>query len=148
LVTCPGGTVSLAGGGIGSGEQTYDGLDASAPYGTNGWRVYLSAAGPDGQSINANVVCATEPTGWTQISSAYKANPADTATNVTVKCPSGTLALSGGPFNSSSDPEVIIGLTTSLRNLTGWHSVENNNSATDESVDEWAVCAKAKRASS
>jgi hypothetical protein len=148
VATCPSGTVSVAGGGTGSGEQTYDGLDASAPYGTNGWRVYLSAAGPDSQAGNVDVVCATKPTGWAQISSAYKANPADTATNVKVKCPSGTLVLSGGPFNSSSDPEVTIALTTSLSNLDGWHSVENNNSSTDESVDEWAVCAKAERASS
>jgi hypothetical protein len=110
--------------------------------------VYLSAGGPDGQAINADVICAAEPAGWAQISSAYKANPADAATNVKVKCPSGTLVLSGGPFNSSSDPEVTIGLTTPLSNLDGWHSVENNNSSADESVDEWAVCAKAKRASS
>jgi hypothetical protein len=65
-----------------------------------------------------------------------------------VKCPSGSLVLSGGPLYNSSNPDMAIGLTTSLGNLKGWHSVEDNASSTGESVDEWAVCATAKRASS
>jgi len=148
VATCPRGTVSLGGGASASGAQLYDGLDASAPYGTNGWRAYLSAAGSQAEVASVNVICGTKPAGWTQISSAYKANPAGVATSVQVKCPSGTLVLSGGPFNSSSDPNVTIGVTTSLSKLNGWHSIENNASSTAESVDEWAVCADAKRASS
>jgi hypothetical protein len=149
-VTCPSGTVSLGGGTDmeTTGTETYDAMDASAPYGTNGWRTYMSSAGSDSTSGLAAVVCATEPSGWAQVSSDYVNNPAGKTTNVTVKCPAGTRVLGGGPFNSSADPTVTIGLTTSLSNLRGWHSKEDNSSSTSESVDEWAVCAKTSAASS
>jgi len=93
------------------------------------------------------VVCAKKPAGWAQVSSAYKSNPAGTATTVSVKCPAGMNVLGGGPFNSSSDPTVTIGLTASLSGLNGWNSTEDNSSSASESVDEWAVCAKAVKAS-
>jgi hypothetical protein len=148
LVTCPSGTVSLGGGAQNQGTGTDDAMDASAPYGTNGWRAYLSSSGSDTTEGYAGVVCATEPSGWAQVSSSYKSNPAGKATEVTVKCPAGTDVLGGGPFNSSADPTVTIGLTTSETSLHGWHSIEDNASSSKESVDEWGVCAEAKRASS
>jgi hypothetical protein len=148
IAACPSGTVSLTGGANVFGDTANQAMDASAPYGTNGWRVYMSSVGPDGSTGFVRVACATEPKGWAQVSSAYKSNPADTATNVSVDCPAGTDVLGGGPFKSSPSPEVTIGLTTSLSNLEGWHSNEDNNSSTAESVDEWAVCARAKRGSS
>lgn len=140
-VTCPSGTVALGGGG-GTGDQTYQALNASAPYGTNGWRAYLGSAGSQSTDGGAAVVCAAEPAGWVQVNSAYVPNPAGTATTVSVKCPAGTKVLGGGPFNSSSDPTVTVGLTTPLSGLKGWNSTEDNASSASESVDEWAVCAK------
>jgi hypothetical protein len=80
--------------------------------------------------------------GWAEVNSDYVPNPKGTATNVSVNCPAGTEVLGGGPFNSSSDPTVTIGLTTPLSGLKGWHSWEDNASRASESVDEWAVCAK------
>jgi hypothetical protein len=148
VATCPSGTVALGGGGFTNGDDTYQAVDASAPYGTNGWRAYLSSTDPESYEGYVGVVCLTEPAGWVQINSVYKSNPAGAATNVRVKCPAGTDVLAGGPFNSSTNPAVTIGLTTSLGNLEGWHSWEDNSSSTDESVDEWAVCAKAKPLSS
>jgi hypothetical protein len=142
-VTCPSGTVALGGGGQVSGNETYMAIDASAPYGANGWRVYLGSSGSQSATGDVAVVCAREPAGWTQVVSSYVANPAGTATNVTVNCPKGTNTLGGGPFNSSADPTVTVGLTTPLSGLTGWHSVEDNASRASESVDEWAVCADA-----
>ena len=150
IVTCPKGTVSLGGGAnvdVTAGED-YQAMDASAPHGTNGWRTYMSSAGSEGTNGFDRVVCATKPKGWAQVNSTYKSNPANTATTVHVDCPSGTDVLGGGPFNSSADPEVTIGLTTPLTDLTAWHSAENNASSTSESVDEWAVCAKTTSASS
>jgi hypothetical protein len=141
-VTCPSGTVAL-GGGAAVGDQTYQALDASAPYGTNGWRAYVGSAGSQEALGEADVVCAAEPTGWAQVNSAYVPNPAGTATTVSVNCPAGTKAIGGGPFNGSADPTVTVGLTTPLSGLTGWHSWEDNASTASESVDEWAVCAKA-----
>jgi hypothetical protein len=147
-VTCPAGTVSLGGGAENQGTGTDDAMDASAPYGTNGWRSYMSSSGTDTTDGYAGVVCAAEPSGWAQVSTSYKSNPAGKATDVVVKCPSGTDVLGGGPFNSSADSTVTIGLTTSESSLHGWHSLEDNASSSKESVDEWAVCASAKRASS
>jgi hypothetical protein len=143
VVICPSGTVSLGGGAENVGTETSDAMDASAPYGTNGWRSYLSSASSDSTDGFAAVVCAKKPSGWKQVSSHYTVNPVGTATAVTVKCPGGRRVLGGGPFNSSTDPAVNIGLTTSATNLKSWHSTENNESSTSESVDEWAVCAKA-----
>jgi hypothetical protein len=147
IVTCPSGTVSLGGGAASEGKRTYQAMAASAPYGTNGWRTYLASAGSQSTEGQAAVVCATEPAGWAQVSSAYVSNPAGKATAVTVNCPAGTKVLGGGPFNSSADPTVTIGLTTSLSSLKGWHSKEDNSSSASESVDEWAVCARAVAAS-
>jgi len=146
-VTCPTGTVSLGGGGIVVGSETYQAMDASAPLGTTGWRTYLSSAGSESTTGRTIVVCATKPTGWAQVSSHYVSNPAHQATNVTVNCPKDTKVLGGGPFNTSTRPTVTIGLTTSQSDLEGWHSVENNASLAKESVDQWAVCAKAAAAS-
>jgi hypothetical protein len=147
LVTCPSGTVSLGGGAHNEGTQTSEAMDASAPYGTTGWRSYMSSSGSGSTEGLAAVVCATEPTDWAQVASSYVSNPAGEATTVGVNCPTGTKVLGGGPFNSSADPTVTIGLTTSLSSLKGWHSAENNSSTAGESVDEWAVCAKAVAAS-
>jgi hypothetical protein len=143
VVICPSGTVSLGGGAENQGALTYQALDASAPYGTNGWRSYMSSAGSESTEGYAGVVCASEPTGWKQVNSPYKSNPAGKVAKVSVACPGGTKVLGGGPFNSSTDPAVTIGLTTSQSNLKGWHSWEDNSSSTGEAVDEWAVCAKA-----
>jgi hypothetical protein len=149
IVTCPSGTVSLGGGAEmdRTGTQTYDAINASAPYGTTGWRAYMGSAGSDSTEGQAAVVCAKKPTSWKQVASSYISNPAGSATNATVSCPSGTKVLGGGPFNSSADPTVTVGLTTSLSNLEGWHSAEDNGSSSSESVDEWAVCAKAAASS-
>jgi hypothetical protein len=149
LVTCPSGTVSLGGGADmqTAGTQTYDAINASAPYGTTGWRAYMGSSGSQSTEGLAAAVCATEPAGWAQVASAYVSNPAGHATTVTVRCPSGTKVLGGGPFNSSAAPTVTVGLTTSLSSLKGWHSAEDNGSSSGESVDEWAVCAKAVAAS-
>jgi hypothetical protein len=147
VVTCPSGTVSLGGGAASEGKQPYQAMAASAPFGTNGWRTYLASAGSRSTEGQAAVVCATEPAGWAQVASNYVTNPAGKATVVTVNCPAGTKVLGGGPFNSSADPTVTVGLTTSLSSLRGWHSKENNSSAASESADEWAVCAKAVAAS-
>jgi hypothetical protein len=147
VVTCPSGTLSLGGGAASEGKQTYQGMAASAPYGTNGWRTYLASAGSQSTEGQAAAVCATKPAGWAQVSSDYVSNPAGTATTVTVNCPAGTKVLGGGPFNSSADPTVTVGLTTSLSSLKGWHSKEDNASSATESVDEWAVCADAVAAS-
>jgi hypothetical protein len=149
-VTCPSGTVSLSGGPDmeSAGTQTYEAANASAPFGTNGWRAYMGSAGADSTQGLAAVVCATEPAGWAQVSSPYVSNPAGKATTATVTCPSGTKVLGGGPFNSSADPSVTIGLTTSVSSLKGWHSSEHNNSSVSESVDEWAVCAQVVSAAS
>lgn len=145
-VTCPSGTVALGGGWIDIGNGTGadynldEGASNSAPYGANGWRSYQTA-GSDGAKAAALVVCADEPTGWTQVSSSYVVNPANTATAVTVNCPTGTKVLGGGAFNNSSSPLVNIGLTSSLSTLKGWETIENNDSDASESVDAWAVCA-------
>jgi hypothetical protein len=147
VVTCPSGTVSLGGGAANEGKQTYQAMAASAPYGTNGWRTYLASAGSQSTEGQAAAVCATEPAGWAQVASSYVTNPAGRATTVGKDCPAGTKVLGGGPFNSSADPTVTIGLTTSVTGLKGWHSKEDNASSSSESVDEWSVCAKAVAAS-
>jgi hypothetical protein len=145
-VTCPSGTVALGGGwinygnGTGANYELDEGAAASAPFGTNGWRSYVTS-GSDGANGAALAVCADEPNGWAQVSSSYVVNPANKATNVFVTCPAGTKVLGGGTFNSSSSPLVNIGLTTSTSSLKGWHSTENNDSNASESVDAWAVCA-------
>lgn len=150
VVTCPSGTVSLGGGGnmAGIGTAIYNAMDASAPYGQNGWRTYLSSASSDGTAGNAQVVCAAKPTGWAQVSSKYVSNPAGEATSVSVNCPTGASVLGGGPFNSSYSPLVTIGLTAQLSDLKGWNSTEDNSNSANESVDEWAVCAAAVAATS
>lgn len=71
------------------------------------------------------------------------ADPAGTATTVTVACPTGSKVLGGGGFYSSESPLVNIGLTSSLSDLKGWSFTENNDSSSSESVDAWAVCARA-----
>jgi hypothetical protein len=147
VVTCPTGTVSLGGGGENAGGDAADVLNASAPYGTNGWRIYIGSTNSDGTAGVAGTVCATEPSGWAQVSHAYVTNPAGKATTVTVSCPGGTNVLGGGPFNSSTASTVTVGLTTSVTGLKAWHSKEDNASSASESVDEWAVCAKAAAAS-
>jgi hypothetical protein len=139
-VTCPSGTVAL-GGGWSGGNLSFDGAAASAPYGTNGWRAWLTA-GPGGSAGVAIADCAKEPTGWAQVSSTYEVNPAHTATDVGVICPAGTSVLSGGAFNSSYSPLVSIGVTSPLSNLGGWHTTEDNNSGASQSVDAWATCAE------
>ena len=118
-VTCPGGTVSLGGGAMmqSAGTKTYDAMDASAPFGTSGWRAYLGSSGAQATQGLAAVACATEPAGWAQAASAYVTNPASRETPVSVTCPAGTKVLGGGPFNSSPDPTVTIGLTTSVSSL-------------------------------
>jgi hypothetical protein len=147
LVTCPTGTVSLDGGAINGGTKTYEAMVASAPDGTNGWRTYLASSGTQGTEGQAAAVCATQPSGWAQVASSYKTNPAGKATLVTVNCPGATHVIGGGPFNSSDAPTVTVGLTTSLSTLKGWHSKENNKSTSSESVDEWAICATTVAAS-
>lgn len=74
--------------------------------------------------------------------------PAGEDTGAAAVCPTGDKVIGGGPFNSSADPSVTIELTSSNTNLKGWSSTEDNSSSSDESVDEWAVCAEAQRASS
>jgi hypothetical protein len=147
-IGCPAGTVSLSGGANVDTTEPYQALDASAPYGKHGWRVYMSSAGADGTDGGMRVVCAKKPLGWAQIASSYVVNPAETATSVQVSCPSGTKVLGGGPFNTSAEPEVTIGVSSSLSSLKGWSSTEDNASSYSESVDEWAVCAEAKKATS
>jgi hypothetical protein len=145
-VTCPAGTVDLGGGwdiATISDVSNNDGSTASAPYGTNGWRAFPENQEPIYAYGEALVVCAAQPTNWAQVYSSYVANPANTASTVTVACPTGTKVLGGGGFNSSSDVSVNIGLTSSLSNLKGWSITENNDSSSSESVDAWAVCAKA-----
>lgn len=141
VVTCPSGTVSLGGGWYNDDTVVTYGAAASAPDGTNGWRTYLDA-GPNGSTTGqAEAICATQPAGWVQMFSPYSTNGASKATTVTTDCPAGTEVLGGGSFNSSSSPLVMIGLTDSLSSLTGWHTAENNNSTSSESVDAWGICA-------
>ena len=147
-VACPSGTVALGGGADVQGNEQYWAMSGSAPNGSAGWQVITAAAGPEPDVARATVLCATAPAGWAQASSTTKHNPAGKATNVTARCPTGTNVLGGGPVPSSTDPHVTIGLTTSLTPLTGWHSKENNASATGDSVVEWAVCANTVAASS
>jgi hypothetical protein len=141
IVTCPGGTVSLGGGFFNDSATDTYGAEASAPYGTTGWRTYL-VAGPNGSVTGEAVaVCAARPSGWVQLASAYVTNGAGQATSASINCPSGTEVLGGGAFNSSTSPLVLIGLTDSLSSLTGWNTAENNNSSSSEAVDAWAICA-------
>jgi hypothetical protein len=141
VVLCPSGTVSLGGGFFNDSTTNTYGAADSAPYGTSGWRTYLDA-GPNGSTTGeAEAVCASQPAGWVQRNSPYATNPANTATNVSTSCPSGTEVLGGGSFISSSSPLVMIGLTTSLSSLGGWHTMENNNSSSSQSVDAWGICA-------
>jgi len=141
VVTCPAGTVSLGGGFFNDATADTYGAAASAPYGTGGWRTYLDA-GPNGSTTGeADAVCATQPAGWVQRYSSYVTNGINTATTATANCPTGTEVLGGGSFNSSVSPLVMIGLTDSLSSLTGWHTAENNNSSSSESVDAWGICA-------
>ncbi len=141
-VTCPDGTVDLGGGWVDTGDAYQDSSGASAPLGTNGWRAFPSA-GASATSGLAATVCAAQPPKWAQVASSYSVNPSDTATTVTVTCPTGTRVLGGGDFNDSNSPLVNIGLTSSLSSLKGWSATENNDSSSSESVDAWAVCAKA-----
>jgi hypothetical protein len=141
-VTCPSGTVDLGGGWVNEGGVYPDSSGVSAPLGTNGWRAFPSAGSSATEGLAATV-CAAQPPKWAQVSSSYSVNPSDTATTVTVKCPQGTKVLGGGDFNTSGSPLVNIGLTSSLSSLKGWSTTENNDSSTSESVDAWAVCAKA-----
>jgi hypothetical protein len=143
-VTCPSDTVALGGGWEISetDPELTQGSGASAPLGTNGWRAFPSA-GAQPTTGDAWAVCAAQPPKWAQVSSSYMVNPAGDATTATVACPKGTKVLGGGGFNSSGSALVNIGLTSSLSSLKGWSITENNNSASSESVDAWAVCAKA-----
>jgi hypothetical protein len=141
-VTCPDGTVDLGGGWVDTGGAYQDSSGASAPLGTNGWRAFPSAGASATTGLAASV-CAAQPPKWAQVASSYSVNPSDTATTVTVTCPQHTKVLGGGDFNTSGSPLVNIGLTSSLSNLTGWSTTENNDSSSSESVDAWAVCAKA-----
>jgi hypothetical protein len=147
-VTCPSGTVALGGGADVQGDEMYWAMSGSAPDGPGGWQVVIASAGPESTVARATVLCATEPAGWAQVTSASVSNPAGKATNSTANCPKGTNVLGGGPVPSSTDPEVTIGLTTSRTDLKGWHSKENNATSTDDSVVEWAVCADTMAASS
>ena len=142
-VTCPGGTVALGGGWYNTGGNVTDSNGASAPLGPNGWRAFPSSANSYATTGQAAVVCAAEPEHWAQVSSSYVANPSNTATSVRVNCPKHTEVLGGGDFNTSNSPLVNIGVTSSLSDLKGWSTTENNDSSTSESVDAWAVCAKA-----
>jgi hypothetical protein len=139
--TCPSGTVALGGGWRNYGTSVADNNGASAPLGTNGWRVYPSA-GSSAAGGTAVGVCAARPKGWAQVSSSYVKNPSDLATEVSVTCPKGTKVLGGGDFNNSSSSLVNIGVTSSLSSLKGWSTTENNDSSSSEAVDAWAVCAK------
>jgi hypothetical protein len=142
IVTCPSGTVSLGGGFFNDSTGVTYGAAASAPYGTNGWRTWLDD-GPDGSFTGeAITVCAKKPAGWAQVNSPYSTNPSGSATTVSASCPLGTKVLGGGSFESSSSPQVMIGLTTSQSSLKGWHTAENNNSSSSESADAWGVCAE------
>jgi hypothetical protein len=142
-VTCPTGTVALGGGWYNNGGNDTDSNGAAAPLGTNGWRSFPSSANAYGATGDAAVVCATEPEDWAQVHSSYVANPSKTASSVIVDCPAGTQVLGGGDFNSSGSPLVNIGITSSLSDLKGWKTIENNDSSSSESVDAWGVCAKA-----
>jgi hypothetical protein len=141
-VGCPSGTVALGGGWVNEGTAVTDGNGASDPLGPNGWRAY-PAAGPSASSGYAMTPCAAQPPKWAQVSSSYVVNPMSTATSVSVTCPKGTKVLGGGDFNDSSSSLVNIGLTSSMSNLKGWSTTENNDSPASESVDAWAACAKA-----
>jgi hypothetical protein len=139
--TCPSGSVALGGGWVNEGTDVADSNGASDPLGPDGWRAY-PAAGSTATVGFAQTVCAVQPKKWAQVSSSYMANPSNTATTVTVPCPKGTKVLGGGNFNDSSSSLVNIGHTSSLSDLKGWSTTENNDSSSSEAVDAWAVCAK------
>jgi hypothetical protein len=141
-VTCPSGSVSLGGGWVNFGSAVADSNGASAPLGSNGWRAF-PAAGSSATAGYAQNVCAVQPQKWAEVSSSYVVNPSKTVTTVTVPCPKGTKVLGGGDFNDSSSSLVNIGHGSSLSDLDGWSTTENNDSSSSESVDAWAVCAKA-----
>jgi len=141
-VTCPSGTVDLGGGWSNDADELSYSDGTSAPFGTNGWRAFVTT-GPEPTGAFAWSVCAAQPPKWAQVHSSYVANPANTTTTVTVACPTGTMVLGGGGFNSSESPLVNIGRTSSLSNLESWSITEINDSSSSESVDAWAVCAKA-----
>ncbi len=143
IVTCPTGTVALGGGATNDGRQTYQALIDSSPDGDNAWQATLTSNGSEGTDGFAAVACATEPAGYTMVHSKTKSNPAGKATTVTAHCPSGTNVLGGGPLNFAPEPYVNLGLTTSLSNLEGWHSAQDNGYSFSEPEYEQAVCADA-----
>jgi hypothetical protein len=139
--TCRSGTVALSGGWFNLGDDG-DGTAESAPDGTNGWQALLTAGAGDNTDGFVEVICAEEPSGWAQVSSSWRVNPAGASTTVTAYCPPGTRVLGGGSITNSSSPLVNIGLTTSLSSLKGWHTAENNRSGKKESIEAWSVCAQ------
>ena len=137
--TCPAKTVSLGGGWFNNSDEVTAGATMSAPLGTNGWRAYV-AAGPSSTLGRALAVCAKEPAGWAQVSSAYSSVPAGSQAAVGIACPSGTRVVGGGTFDSSDDSLVLIGLTDSFSSKKGWQSAVNNNTGSAVSADAWGVC--------
>ncbi len=137
--TCPAKTVSLGGGWFNDSTEVTAGATMSAPLGTNGWRAFV-AAGSESVPGRALAVCAKEPAGWAQVSSAYSSVPAGSQATVGVACPSGSKVVGGGSFDSSDDSLVLIGLTDSFSSKKGWQSAVNNNTGSAVSADAWGVC--------
>jgi hypothetical protein len=137
--TCPSGLTALSGGWVLDRKLRNVQAVYSGPVGTTGWQVLVS--GLSGISVQAGIICAKKPAGWAQVISASVSNPAGTATTATANCPAGTQVIGGGSTASNHNKDVTIGLTTSLTGSVGWHSTENNNGSTRDSITEWADCA-------
>lgn len=141
-VSCPDNAVALNGGWwLGRDDPTDVGATSSSPVGTQSWEI-TATAGPQGGWMQDEVECmSAPPRGWVQVEGSAEPNPAGSATTATAKCPAGTHVISGGVSASSTSPLVDVGLSTSTTSLKGWHTAEDNNSSSSDSVSEWANCA-------
>jgi hypothetical protein len=115
-------------------------VSASFPFGPV-WGGTVKNSSAVATTFSVTAICATRPQGYRVVTSAVVPNPPNTLSQATVKCPVGTMPLSGGGETSSSSTDV--NMNSTFPSGRSWVLKEDNfGAATDSTIAALAVCAK------
>jgi hypothetical protein len=135
---CPAGTVPLGGGVDIFSTSTAISVNSMEPF-SNGWRSDVNNGGGGTVFFRTLLVCAKQPRGYVQVDASSIANPGATQTFVSVSCPAGTSAISGGVHSGSGD--IFVNLNTSAPLGSGWQGYVNNATSSPSSANAQVICA-------
>jgi hypothetical protein len=150
-VPCPAGTKVLGGGGfvgrLGVSNGLLVNISASYPLksGSGATAVYSWELSMNNrrqsrdETAEALAVC-DKATGYGLHHGPLRVAPANAQTGTSIACPSPTVPLGGGVTSTSTSTLVNLN-STYVASSTSWQVFENNASASDSTLQAWAVCA-------